>query len=255
MIDGSAEAHVRPGASATRVGLALGAVVLGAVVIFGLGVMEGSRVAELAPVAAAPPRSLPTQSLAPPATAPSAPSAPVVPAAATAPDKLTFYDRLSGVSPAAPPAPPEGQAPFQVLVPAAPAPPATREHVLPQPSTPTPAPTAGALARTTAATTPTEVASRAPAPPKAGPAAKIKKLEGRGRFAVQVAAVSERAAAAEAAALVKRNGFDSVTVMASIKGKVWYRIRVGSFPSKQAATQAAGIFHSAFGLNAIPVEN
>ena len=70
-----------------------------------------------------------------------------------------------------------------------------------------------------------------------------------------MAAVSERAAAAETAALVKRNGFDAVTVMASVKGKIWYRVRVGSFPSKQAAAQAAGIFRSAYGLNAIPVEN
>ena len=70
-----------------------------------------------------------------------------------------------------------------------------------------------------------------------------------------MAAVSERAAAAETAALIKRNGFDAVTVMASVKGKILYRIRVGSFPSKQAAAQAAGIFRSAFGLNAIPVEN
>jgi cell division protein FtsN len=72
---------------------------------------------------------------------------------------------------------------------------------------------------------------------------------------VQMAAVSERAAAAETAALIKRSGFDSVTVIASVKGKIWYRIRVGSFPNKQAATQAAGIFRSAFGLNAIPVES
>jgi cell division septation protein DedD len=70
-----------------------------------------------------------------------------------------------------------------------------------------------------------------------------------------MAAVSDRATASETAAQVKRNGFDAVTVMASVKGKIFYRVRVGSFPSKQAASQAAGIFRSAYGLAAIPVEN
>lgn len=246
MIDGSTDAHARPGASPLRVGLTLGAIVLGAVVVFGLGVMEGSRVVELAPVTAAPPGSLTAPSAAP------APSAPVVLAAATPADKLTFYDRLSGVTPAPPPALPEGQAPLQVLVPATPA---ARELPLPPPETRSPALAAGASARKVAAPAPAEVAARSTVPSKSDPSAKIRKLVGKGRFTVQVAAVGERAAAAETAALVKRNGFDAVTVMASVKGKIWYRIRVGSFPSKQAATQAAGIFHSAFGLNAIAVEN
>ncbi len=72
---------------------------------------------------------------------------------------------------------------------------------------------------------------------------------------MQLAAVSERAAAAETAASIKRNGLEAVTVMASVKGRILYRIRVGSFPNRSAATQAAEIFRSSFGLNAIPVEN
>jgi cell division protein FtsN len=43
-------------------------------------------------------------------------------------------------------------------------------------------------------------------------------------------------------------------VMVSVKGKTWYRIRAGSFPSKRAATQAAGIFHTAYGFDAIAVQ-
>ena len=70
-----------------------------------------------------------------------------------------------------------------------------------------------------------------------------------------MAAVTDKSAAAETTARLKRSGFESTTVMASIKGKIWFRIRVESFPSKQAATQAAAIFHSAYGLNAIAVEN
>ncbi len=239
MSDGSAGAQSKPGASAMKVGLALGAIVLGAVVIFSLGVMEGSRVAGLAPVVAAPPGTPPAESLLP------SPPAPVVRAAATSPDKLTFYDRLSGVAPAAPLAPPESQAAVPLPAPRA------------QAQTP-PAPPLAAGARPqqkSAAPAPTEIAARIAVPTKSDPAAKIRKLTGKGRFSVQVAAVGERAAAAEAAAQVKRNGFEAVTVMASIKGKIWYRIRVGSFPNKQAATQAAGLFHSAYGFDAIPVEN
>ena len=92
-------------------------------------------------------------------------------------------------------------------------------------------------------------------PSKSDPAAQIRKLTGKGRFSVQMAAVSERAAAEETVALVKRNGFEAVIVMASVKGKIFYRVRVGSFPSKSNAGRAAEIFHSALGLDAIPVEN
>ena len=114
---------------------------------------------------------------------------------------------------------------------------------------------AAAAPRKTAAAAATAAAAKTAAPPKPDPAAQIRKLTGKGRFAVQMAAVSDRAAAAETAALIKRNGFDAVTVMASVKGKILYRIRVGSFPNKRAAAQAAEIFRSAYGLNAIPVEN
>jgi cell division septation protein DedD len=92
-------------------------------------------------------------------------------------------------------------------------------------------------------------------PSNAGPAAQIRKLMGKGRFTVQIAAVSDRAAAAERTAMLKRNGFESVTVMASVKGRILYRIRVGSFPSKSVAARAAEKFHTGFGLSAIPVEN
>jgi hypothetical protein len=41
--------------------------------------------------------------------------------------------------------------------------------------------------------------------------------------------------------------------MASVKGKIYYRIRVGKFPEQAGCHEAAGIFRSAYGLNAIPV--
>jgi len=238
-------APAHPGTSAVRVGLKLGGIVLAAVVIFGLGVMEGSRVAERVPVVAAPPSALPTETLLP------QPLAAVAPAVPVSPDKLTFYDRLSGVAPAPLVALPDNQPRAPGVSPAAP--PQSPATAARQPEVQPPAPTASAAPGKAAAVPAIKTAAKAPA--AADPAAQIRKLTGKGRFTVQMAAVKERATAAETAALIKRNGFDAVTVMASVKGQIWYRIRVGSFPSKQAATQAAGIFRSAFGLNAFPVES
>ena len=239
MNDRVADAPGSPGTAALRVGLTLGGIVLAAVVIFGLGVLEGSRVAERVPEVAAPPSALPTETLEP------LPSAPLTPGTPLQPDKLTFYDRLSGVAPPpAPAAPPETQ-PSPGLTPA---PPGSQGERARQPEAPAPPVTPVPAPRKTAA-------AATAAPPKSDPAAQIRKLAGKGRFTVQIAAVSERAAAADTAALIKRNGFDAVIVMASVKGKILYRIRVGSFPSKPAAAQASEIFHSAFGLDAIPVEN
>jgi septal ring-binding cell division protein DamX len=241
-----ADAPERPGTSALRVGLTIGGIVLAAVVIFGLGVLEGSRVAERIPEVAAPPSALPTETLQP------LPSALVTPATPLQPDKLTFYDRLSGVGPPALVALPEAPPPVQALEPAPPA--AQGAHTRQAEAQP-PAVTAVAAPRKTAPAAAAEAAAKTAPASKSDPAAQIRKLTGKGRFAVQVAAVSERAAAAETAALVKRNGFDAVIVMASVKGKILYRIRVGNFPNKSNAARAAEIFHSAFGFDAIPVEN
>jgi len=198
---------VHPQASALRIGAALGGVVLAAVVVFGLGVMVGKRVAESGPAISPPPLALPTE------TVPPLPPTTPAPAAAIPAESLTFYDRLSGVAPPPPLPLPEGQPPPQ------------------------------------AASLPT------PAPADRTPEAQIRKLAGTGRFAVQLAAVNDRGDAEETAARIKRQGFEVVTVRASVKGKVWYRVRVGSFPSQQAAAQAAGIFRSAYGYEAMVVHD
>ena len=247
MNDRVADAPGNPGTSALRVGLTLGGIVLAAVVIFGLGVLEGSRVAERVPEVAAPPSALPTETLQP------LPSAPVIPATPLQPDKLTFYDRLSGVAP--PPAPvtlPEAQPPGQGLTPA---PPAAQGALARQPEAQSPPVTAVAAPRKTAAPATAATAAKTATSSKSDPEAQIRKLTGKGRFSVQMAAVSERSAAAETAARVKRNGFEAVIVMVSVKGKILYRVRVGSFPNKSNAARAAEIIHSAYGLDAIPVEN
>lgn len=223
-----------PGTSVARVGLTLAGIVLAAVVIFGLGVMEGSRVAKRGATPASPPGEPPTETLRTP------PPAAVAPAVPIPPDKLTFYDRLSGIAAPAPVALPEDQPPAPGLAPAA----------LPEAQ--------GAAARQAAAPAPPAAAgtaSRTAGPSKTGATAQIRKLAGKGRFTVQMAAVSERSAAAEMAARIKRDGFDAVTTTTSVKGKLLYRVRVGSFPNKQAAAQAAGIFRSAFEFDAIAMEN
>jgi len=227
-VNGSAsETQRRPATSAVRVGVTLGGIVLAAVVIFGLGVLEGSRVAGSLPEIAAPPSTLPT-----------------APAPAMKPDKLTFYDRLSGVAPPTPAAFPEGQPTAPALKPG---PTASQEERARQPEARPPQVPAVAAPRTTAAKTKVLAKSEA--------TAQIRKLSGTDRFSVQMAAVSNRTAAARLTAQIKSNGFDAVTVRASIKGRIFYRIRVGNFPSKKAAAEAADIFRSAFALNGIPVEN
>ena len=245
MNGGAGDVQEYPGASAPRVGATLAGIVLAAVVVFGLGVMVGKRVAESVPVAAAPPTALPTETL---------PIQPAAPATPIAPEKLTFYDRLSGVGPAAPQPepPPVAHAPQQPLATALPATGATSAPAAPA----SPAPAPGTAPPASATPSARQPAAKA-APPTAAPtpAAQIKKLAGKGHFAVQVGAVSERADAEAMAGRIKSQGFDAVIVMASIKGKVWYRIRAGSFPTRQSATLAASLFHSAYGFNAAAVEN
>ena len=196
-----------PRNSPLRVGAALGGIVLALVAVFSLGVMVGKRSAESSPEFASPPAALPTETLSPQPPAAFTSAAPI-PA-----ERLTFYDRLSGVKPP-PVALPEGQAP---------------------------APASAAAERAS------QVEQAA--------AARIRVLAARGRFAVQVAAATDRATADETAARLRRQGLDALTVAATVKGKTWYRTRVGSFPSPQAAVQAADIFRAAFGYDAIPVSD
>lgn len=219
-----------------RVGAVLAVVLLAAVLVFGLGVMVGKRVTESAVPAAAPQAPPPSPAVAAPAPRAAAP---------LAPEQLTFYDRLSGRTPPAPVEIPPGQAPPQAgaaepgapspSVPAAAAPPAappSRAAALPEPeAAPTPAPAAPSAA--------------------ADPVARIRRLSGAGSYAVQVAAVNRRAAADETVARLRRQGFEVTTVTATVKGRTWYRVRVGPFPDQAAASVAAGIFRSALGLNAI----
>jgi DedD protein len=86
-------------------------------------------------------------------------------------------------------------------------------------------------------------------------AARVRKLVGKGPHAVQVAAMTDRAAAASMAERLRRQGLPATTVTATVKGKTWYRLRVGTYPSREAAARAAGLLHAELGLDAAPVQD
>lgn len=220
-----------PAASPLRVGSLLGIVLLSAVVVFGLGVMVGKRVTE----SAAP--LVPAEPYAPAAPAPRPPEA----AAPVPPGQLTFYDRLSGKVPPGPVDIPAGQAPL---------PGAGAAQQEPPPGSPA-APAPAAVPAAQPAPTPAEKPAAAAGAESGDAVARIRRLTGKGRFGVQVAAVNQRGAADETIARLKKQGFDVSTETAVVKGRTWYRVRVVPFPNEAAASQAAGIFRSALGLNAI----
>jgi len=225
------------GARPLRVGAVLAGVVLAAVLLFSLGVMTGARIALRAPDH-------------PEAAAPATPAVSAPPPAATAvpPGSLTFYDRRSGAAVPRPPVqhdePADQSAPGTAAAPEAPAP-------APPAATPAERQTAAKRETGPAAAKPLEAAR----PSGGDAAARVKNLMGRGPYAVQVAAVTDRASAAALAERLRRQGLPATTVTATSKGKTWYRLRVGSFPSREAAVRAAGLLHAELGLEATPVRD
>jgi DedD protein len=215
------------------VGAALAGVVLAAVLLFSLGVMTGTRIAAHAPAAPATPApavAVPVPAVvAPPAALAPSTSAPAAPAGT-----LTFYDRLSGVAPPLPAIPSDDSA--ERAAAAAHAPPAEK----PLPRETAPPPTQPPIAA---------------APAGGDTVARVRALMAKGPYAVQVAALTDRRAATAAAERLKAHGLPAATVAATSKGKTWYRLRVGNFPSREAADRAAGLLNAELGLNATPVRD
>jgi DedD protein len=215
-----------------RVGAALAGVVLAAVILFSLGVMTGTRIAANAPAvpaATAAAIDVPVPAVVPPASVLQATSPPTGPAGT-----LTFYDRLSGAAPPLPAIQPDDSA--ERAASAAPAPPA--EKPLPHETAPPPA------------------RPPVPAAPVGGDTgARVRGLMAKGPYAVQVAALSDRQAATAAAERLKAQGLPAATIAVKSKGKTWYRLRVGSFPTREAADRAAGLLHAELGLDATPVRD
>lgn len=140
---------------------------------------------------------------------------------------LTFHDRLVKQKP-----------PVQPAVAAAPAvapPPAPTASATPAPtpasaSTPTPSPPPTAIATPAATATPARTTTAAvPPTPKPSPAP-----SGTGAFTIQIGATQERAEADRIAA--RYRSLRPRVEVADVQGKGrWYRVRVGSFDTREAA--------------------
>jgi septal ring-binding cell division protein DamX len=205
-------------ASVRRVGTILAVVVAAAVVVFSLGVMVGQRVTEGAPRAVEPPPARPTETRVPP-PAPAPEEAPVKEKGPSrSSEKLTFFETLSGDKAAAPPTLPK----------ALPPPPAKPEAQKPAP--------------------PVKTSS-------SSPGAQIKALTGSGPYHVQVSSTTNSAWAGDLVARLKKKGIRAVSTPVTIKGKRWYRIRVGSFPDKEAARQAQRILKQEMKLDGMVVSD
>ena len=199
--------------SPQRVGVILAAVVFAAVVVFVLGVMVGKRGAGKVSVIEEPPASLPMEM---PVSASELVSEPPPPAEKPLPSgKLTFFDSLSG-DPAAPP-------PKQ----------SRSRGKKPERSEKRSSAGSGPEGK------PTETA------PETGgsrPADRINSLLGSGNYYVQISSTTNGAWADDLVAKMKKKGITAKSTSVIIKGKKWYRIRVGTFADRDAAAKASGVF-------------
>ncbi len=228
-------------ASVHRVGVILGAVVVSAVVIFSLGVMVGRRVTDTVGTVEKPPPALPTETLVRPSyDSADKGSGAEGPAREGQEEKLTFFDTLSSekaTPPALPKKPdPEPAAPAEVKAP----PPAAaggesgkaaREADAPQRPLPKEPPKTAA----------------------ASPPQQVKSLMGSGRHYVQVSSTTNRQWANDLVRKLGTKGIPTDSVPVTIKGKQWYRIRVGSFPDRASAQKAQGILKQSMGLDGMVV--
>ena len=202
-------------ASVRRVGMILAGVVLGAVAVFSLGVMVGQRVTESVPSLGEPPSSVPMETLVPPAVPPPEKRASAEGTPAPAGDKLTFFDTLSGEKASSPPSLPKAPPPKP-----APAPPKPAAEATPAPKS---------------------VPPPAAKPAAASPAEKVNALLGSGPWYVQVASTTSRQGASDFVTRLKKKGIKASFTPVTLKGKQWYRVRIGSFPDKNSASQARKI--------------
>jgi DedD protein len=223
------EAVAGTNASVRKVGTILAIVVMAAVVVFSLGVMVGKRVTGNVSVPSDPPSALPTENLRPRPPVEKASPGATQPVKKTgrepeASGKLTFFDTLSGDKAAAPPAlPKEPPAVKKAPLPAAkPAAPRAEPPKKPPP--------------------PPKKAVPPPSKPAAGdPGVRVMSLTGKGDFAVQVASTTNSSWANELVRRLENNGVTARASAVTLKGKLWYRIRVGSFSDRENANKALKI--------------
>jgi cell division septation protein DedD len=69
----------------------------------------------------------------------------------------------------------------------------------------------------------------------------VNALRGSGSWYVQVASTTSSQGANDFVARLKKKGIKAVSTPVTLKGKQWYRVRIGSFPDKDSANQARKI--------------
>lgn len=151
------------------------------------------------------------------------------------------------------PAPKQQKRPAAAPVGAAPAPQATSslklavrpapvptESVVPRPTaapTAVPRPTEPAVVvRPTPSPEPVRVAAVPTASPRAAPKRGRMIGDARGKWSVQVNATKDAYTARKIVQDLRRRGYNAYAVEVQLRGEVWYRVRVGRFPTMQDAT-------------------
>jgi len=211
--------------SVEKVGTILAVVVVAAVVVFSLGVMVGKRVTGIMPALSEPPSTLPTEGLKPLAQRPEekpvkSPAKPQPKTAESAgeplsSEKLTFFETLSSDKATVPPPLPAPPPKVKTAVARKPEPPPKKAETAEEPP---PKPRQKTAAQ--------------------NPGAEVMSLRGPGQYYVQVASTTKQAWAGDLVRRLKKRGVEARSTTVTLKGKRWYRIRVGTFPDRDAARQA-----------------
>lgn len=211
--------------SVGKVGTILAVVVVAAVVVFSLGVMVGKRVTGIMPALSEPPATLPTEGLKPLARRPEEkpvkiPPAPTQKTAKTAgeplpSEKLTFFETLSSDKAAVPPPLPAPHPKEKTAVARKPEPPPKKVESAEKPA---PEPRQKTAVK--------------------NPGAEVMALRGPGPYYVQVASTTKQDWAGDLVRRLRKRGVEAGSTTVTLKGTRWYRIRVGTFPDRDAARQA-----------------
>lgn len=117
------------------------------------------------------------------------------------------------------------------------------QAVTPTP-TPTEEPSTKAEAKEPVGETPKPEAKVEPRPEKAQPTQPVAEAPtappaGEGRYTVQVSSWTSPEEANRVVARLNNAGFEAYVVKASVKGRIWYRVRVGRFATTAEAQEAA----------------
>jgi DedD protein len=198
------------------VGALLAAVVVTAVVVFSLGVMVGKRVTGTVPLITEPPATLPTETLVPPP-----------------PPDLEKPTGEREEPPAAKEIASEKLTFFDTLSADKPAPPSLPKESpakVKEPAKPPPAPKS----------------------PR-DPSQVIESLKGPGNYYVQVSSTTKRAWADDLVRKLKKKGISSTSTSVTLKGKKWYRIRIGTFADKGSARKAGAVLKEKMKLDTMVV--